>query len=98
MAQVGKQRERQLDSCVSRAAMVNGTAEEQFRIRARRALEANELYTARGDRNKKILEEVREEVKRARKDVQAAAHAGSKGTRWSAEDLFSIFFYKVRHL
>ena len=58
--------------------MVNGTAEEQFRIRSRRALEAGDPYTARGEKNKAILEEVREEVKRACKQVQASAHAGQE--------------------
>jgi hypothetical protein len=67
--------------CVSRAAMVNGTAEEQFRARARRALEAGEPYPARGAKNKAILEEVRKEVARARKEVQAAAHAGQEAVR-----------------
>ena len=61
--------------------MVNGTAEEQFRIRARRALEAGEPYAARGEKNKAILEEIREEVKRACKQVQAAAHAGQEAVR-----------------
>ena len=61
--------------------MVNGTAEEQFRARARRALEAGEPYPARGAKNKAILEEVRKEVARARKEVQAAAHAGQEAVR-----------------
>ena len=66
--------------CVSRAAM-GRTAERQFRDRARRALEAGEPYTARGAKNKAILEEVRKEVARARKEVQAAAHAGQEAVR-----------------
>ena len=57
------------------------TAEEQFRTRARRALEAGEPFSARGEKNKAMLEEVREEVKRARKEVQAAAHAGQEAVR-----------------
>ena len=61
--------------------MVTGTAEEQFRARARRALEAGEPYPARGAKNKAILEEVRKEVARARKEVQTAAHAGQEAVR-----------------
>jgi len=45
--------------------MVRGTAVEQFRIRARRALERGESYPARGA-NKAILEEIRKEVESAR--------------------------------
>ena len=60
---------------------MNGTAEEQFRARARRVLEARESYFPRGAKNKAILEEVREEVELARKEVQAAAHAGQERVR-----------------
>ena len=62
--------------------MVRGTAEEQVRKRYRDALENGvEPPPARTAANKEILEEVREEVKRARKDVQATSHAGQEAVR-----------------
>ena len=59
--------------------MVRGTAEEQFRARARKALEANQPYSARGDRNRAFVEEVREEVERAARARQEGAALQGQG-------------------
>ena len=58
--------------------MVAGTAEQQFRARARRALEADKSFSARGPVNKAILEEVRAEVAAGTEHVRASASSGVK--------------------
>ena len=58
------------------------TAEEKFRMRARKALEQGESFVARGAKNLVMLEEVRAEiaadVAAGRKSVQSATSAGKK--------------------
>ena len=70
--------------------MVRGTAADQFRVRARKALERGESFVARGEVNKAILEEVRaelqQEVAAGRKSVQSAASAGKKKVEAAGED------------
>ena len=62
--------------------MVRGTAEDQFRARARKALEQGESFVARGAKNLVLLEEVRAElaaeIAAGRKSLQSAASAGKK--------------------
>ena len=58
--------------------MVSGTAEQQFRARARRALKADKTFSARGAVNTAILEEVRAEVAAGTNHVRASAASGVK--------------------
>ena len=62
--------------------MGNGTAEEQFRNRARKTLEKGESFAARGAKNLVMLEDIRAEiaadVAAGRKSVQTATSAGKR--------------------
>ena len=65
--------------------MVSGTAEEQFRYHARRALEAGDDYTARGAKNKAILEEIRAEIAAGKKTLQTSVASGVKRVKTTVE-------------
>ena len=61
--------------------MVGLSAEEQFRRRARKALAAGEPFEARGEVNKRLLEEVRAEVEQGKASIRAQASKGVKRVR-----------------
>eukprot|EP00969_Alexandrium_andersonii_P023866 1041570-Alexandrium_andersonii.AAC.1 len=60
------------------------TAAEQFRVRARRALEEGKPFSARGSVNKEILKEIRAGVENARKKAMDQEAAG-EGKREPAQ-------------
>ena len=61
--------------------MVGLSAEEQFRRRARKALAAGEPFEARGEVNKRLLEEIRAEVEQGKASIRAQASKGVKRVR-----------------
>ena len=61
--------------------MVGLSAEEQFRRRARKALAAGEPFEARGEVNKRLLEEVRAEVEQGKASVRDQTSKGVKRIR-----------------
>ena len=61
--------------------MVGLSAEEQFRRRARKALAAGEPFEARGEVNKRLLEEVRAEVEQGKAIIRDQASKGVKRIR-----------------
>ena len=63
------------------------SAEQQFRARARKALAAGEPFEARGEVNKRLLEEVRAEVEQGKASVRDQTSKGVKRIRQvSAEE------------
>ena len=69
--------------------MVQKSAEEKVRARARKAFEEGKDFKARGDANRTIVEEVRKQIQKetakGKKSIQSAASAGTARVKRAAD-------------